>query len=117
MVSSSLGADARLRDLLQPRREMSQHGRLVGQSQAPEPLAVPVQPMRIGNFVPNRSRYVVYLGRQVATKNIEFLIEAYRRFRAQRAVTSLQLVLAGPTSASRSDDGIVDLFDPTITVL
>ncbi len=77
--------------------------------EAVEPPAKPAQPMRVGNFVPNRARYVVYLGRQVATKNIDFLIEAYRQFRAQRAVTSLQLVLAGPTSVSRSGDGIVDL--------
>ena len=81
--------------------------RVVGE--AVEPVAPPRSPMRVGGFAPNRSRYVLYLGRQVATKNIDFLIAAYELFRERRAATSLQLVLAGPTHLSRSDDGIVDL--------
>ena len=81
--------------------------RVVGE--AVEPVPPPRSQMRVGGFAPNRSRYVLYLGRQVATKNIDFLIAAYELFRERRAATSLQLVLAGPTHLSRSDDGIVDL--------
>ena len=81
--------------------------RVVGE--AVEPIAPPRSPIRIRGFTPHRSRYVLYLGRQVATKNIDFLITAYELFREQRAATSLQLVLAGPTSVSRNADGIVDL--------
>jgi glycosyltransferase involved in cell wall biosynthesis len=81
--------------------------RVVGE--AVEPVPPPQSSVRIGGFAPNRSRYVLYLGRQVATKNIDFLIAAYELFRERRVATSLQLVLAGPTSGSRSDDGIVDL--------
>ncbi len=77
--------------------------------EAVEPVPPPRAPIRIGGFAPNRSRYVLYLGRQVVTKNIDFLIAAYELFRERRAATSLQLVLAGPTNVSRSDDGIVDL--------
>ncbi len=77
--------------------------------EAVEPVPPPRIPARIGSFAPNRSRYVLFLGRQVATKNIDFLIAAYELFRERRAATSLQLVLAGPTSSSRTDDGIVDL--------
>jgi glycosyltransferase involved in cell wall biosynthesis len=81
--------------------------RVVGE--AVEPVAPPRSPLRIRDFTPHRSRYVLYLGRQVATKNIDFLIAAYELFRERRAATSLQLVLAGPTNASRGDDGVVDL--------
>jgi glycosyltransferase involved in cell wall biosynthesis len=81
--------------------------RVVGE--AVEPVPPPREPMRIGSFAPNRSRYVLYLGRQVATKNIDFLIAAFRLFRERRAATSLQLVLAGPTNSSRGEDGIIDL--------
>ncbi len=81
--------------------------RVIGE--AVEPVLPPRTPMRIGSFTPNRSRYVVYLGRQVATKNIDFLIAAYKLFRERKSATSLQLVLAGPTNVSRSEDGIIDL--------
>jgi glycosyltransferase involved in cell wall biosynthesis len=72
---------------------------------------VPVPPKRIAarGFVPHRSRYVLYLGRQDRSKNIDFLIEAFRLFRARRTSTSLQLVLAGPRSAAHGGDGILDL--------
>lgn len=78
-------------------------------SEAVEPIPPPRAPTRLGTFTPHRSRYVLYLGRQVATKNIDFLVNAYKLFRERRTATSLQLVLAGPTSISRSGDGIVDL--------
>ena len=76
---------------------------------AVEPVAPPPKPISIGSFAPHRSRYVLYLGRQDASKNIDFLIEAFRTFRERRVATSLQLVLAGPRSATRSGDGILVL--------
>ncbi len=81
--------------------------RVVGASV--EPVVPPTAPVAIAGFVPNRSRYVLYLGRQVATKNVDFLIEAYRLFRERRVATSLQLVLAGQRTTSHGGDGIVDL--------
>lgn len=76
---------------------------------AVEPVPPPPTPIAVGSFAPHRSRYVLYLGRQDASKNIDFLIEAFRTFRERRVATSLQLVLAGPRSATRSGDGILDL--------
>ena len=76
---------------------------------AVDPVVPPAAPMAIGGFVPHRARYVLYLGRQDQSKNIDFLIEAFNVFRARRVATSLQLVLAGPRSASHRDDGITDL--------
>ncbi|MGA2396041.1 MAG: glycosyltransferase family 4 protein [Candidatus Lustribacter sp.] len=76
---------------------------------AVEPVPPPATPMSIGSFAPHRSRYVLYLGRQDSSKNIDFLIEAFRAFRERRVATSLQLVLAGPRSATRTADGILDL--------
>ena len=76
---------------------------------AVEPVPPPATPISIGSFAPHRSRYVLYLGRQDASKNIDFLIEAFRTFRERRAASSLQLVLAGPRSSAHSGDGILDL--------
>ena len=76
---------------------------------AVEPVPPPAAPMSIGSFAPHRSRYVLYLGRQDASKNIDFLIEAFRTFRGRRVASSLQLVLAGPRAAAHSGDGILDL--------
>ena len=76
---------------------------------AVEPVSPPQAPASIGAFAPHRSRYVLYLGRQDASKNIDFLIEAFRTFRERRVATSLQLVLAGPRSSAHTGDGILDL--------
>jgi glycosyltransferase involved in cell wall biosynthesis len=76
---------------------------------AVEPVAPPVKPISVGGFAPHRSRYVLYLGRQDTSKNVDFLIEAFNTFRKRRVSTSLQLVLAGPRSATRTGDGILDL--------
>ena len=76
---------------------------------AVEPVPPPLAPASIGAFAPHRSRYVLYLGRQDASKNIDFLIEAFRTFRERRVATSLQLVLAGPRSSAHNGDGILDL--------
>jgi glycosyltransferase involved in cell wall biosynthesis len=76
---------------------------------AVEPVPPPPTPISVGSFAPHRSRYVLYLGRQDSSKNIDFLIEAFRTFRERRVATSLQLVLAGPRSAAHTGDGILDL--------
>jgi len=76
---------------------------------AVEPVPPPPAPIAVGSFAPHRSRYVLYLGRQDSSKNIDFLIEAFRTFRERRVGSSLQLVLAGPRSAAHSGDGILDL--------
>ncbi len=76
---------------------------------AVEPVAPPAKPLSIGSFAPHRSRYVLYLGRQDQSKNIDFLIEAFRTFRERRVASSLQLVLAGPRGAAHAGDGILDL--------
>ena len=76
---------------------------------AVEPVAPPPKPVAVGSFAPHRSRYVLYLGRQDQSKNIDFLIEAFRTFRELRVATSLQLVLAGPRAAAHNGDGILDL--------
>jgi glycosyltransferase involved in cell wall biosynthesis len=76
---------------------------------AVEPVPPPIAPLAIGQFAPHRSRYVLYLGRQDASKNIDFLIDAFRTFRERRVATSLQLVLAGPRGSAHTGDGILDL--------
>jgi glycosyltransferase involved in cell wall biosynthesis len=76
---------------------------------AVEPVPPPPAPITVGAFAPHRSRYVLYLGRQDQSKNIDFLIEAFRAFRERRVATSLQLVLAGPRGAAHNGDGILDL--------
>nr|QOL00464.1 hypothetical protein [uncultured organism] len=77
---------------------------------AVDPVAPPRTPLKIGSFVPHRARYVLYLGRQDRTKNTDFLLEAFARFRETRVGSALQLVLAGPRpSTYRDRDGVVAL--------
>jgi glycosyltransferase involved in cell wall biosynthesis len=76
---------------------------------AANPVVPPVKPVVPGGFVPQRSRYVLYLGRADASKNVDFLLAAFRAFRERRPATSLQLVLAGPRAAPHRGDGVVDL--------
>jgi glycosyltransferase involved in cell wall biosynthesis len=77
---------------------------------AVEPAQPPAAPAMVGTFAPHRSRYVLYLGRQDRTKNTDFLLDAFARFREQRVASSLQLVLAGAKPASlREVDGVVAL--------
>ncbi|MDT7602612.1 MAG: hypothetical protein QOF61_609 [Acidobacteriota bacterium] len=57
------------------------------------------------------ARFVLYLGRRDATKNIDLLLDAYRRFRADFPATDLRLVVAG-TGADSFDapsEGVFDL--------
>jgi glycosyltransferase involved in cell wall biosynthesis len=56
--------------------------------------------------------YVLYLGRRDRTKNTHLLTRAFRRFRASRPESRLQLVLAGQGFLERADTeiaGVVDL--------
>ena len=70
----------------------------------------PVRPIAIHGFVPQHSRYVLFLGRVDPTKNADLALEAFARFRTQRRTTSMQFVLAGPHAPGlRTGDGIVDL--------
>jgi glycosyltransferase involved in cell wall biosynthesis len=66
--------------------------------------------LSIKGFVPHRSRYILFLGRGDRTKNLEFAVDAFARFREQRRATALQFVVAGPHARHlRKVDGIVDL--------
>jgi glycosyltransferase involved in cell wall biosynthesis len=76
---------------------------------AVDAIAPPPAPVAIGAFAPHRSRYVLYLGRQDRSKNVDFLLDAFRTFREGRVATSLQLVLAGPHGAAHGGDGVLDL--------
>jgi glycosyltransferase involved in cell wall biosynthesis len=76
---------------------------------AASPVVPPAKPVAPGGFVPQRSRYVLYLGRADASKNVPFLLAAFRAFRERKPATSLQLVLAGPRAAPHRGDGVVDL--------
>ena len=76
---------------------------------AVDPIMPPRSRVSIDGFTPERSRYILALGRQGATKNTDFLIEAFTRFRATRP-TSLQLVLAGAKPPSlQAADGVIAL--------
>jgi len=56
-------------------------------------------------------KYVLYLGRRDTSKNVDLLVAAFIRFREKNALSSLQLVLAGPGQRSYADEksGIIDL--------
>jgi glycosyltransferase involved in cell wall biosynthesis len=66
---------------------------------------------RVNGFRPADHRYVLYLGRRDATKNVDVLVESFARFRRQCRMLSLELVLVGPGSRSFADPahGIHDL--------
>ena len=63
----------------------------------------------IGEFDPERSRYVLFLGRNRPEKNIDLLLDAYRRFAAFEPASDLQLVLAGEETQGERGRGIVGL--------
>ena len=77
-----------------------------------EPRAQPRQsPSRVRGFRPAEHRYVLYLGRRDATKNVDLLVESFARFRRQCRMLTLELVLVGPGRRSYGDGrhGIRDL--------
>ena len=82
---------------------------VVGQWVEDAPPARPVD--RIGSFRPRDHRYVLYLGRRDATKNVDMLVESFATFRRNERIATLELVLIGPGRHSFADPrhGIVDL--------
>lgn len=51
-------------------------------------------------------RYVLYLGRLCAAKNVDIIVKAFRDYRRYRPESRLQLVLAGDGDGFESDGGI-----------
>lgn len=49
----------------------------------------------IGNFTPEHQHYLLYLGRAAAEKNTDFLINAFRSYKALVPGSKIKLVLAG----------------------
>ncbi|MGD1068223.1 MAG: glycosyltransferase, partial [Vulcanimicrobiaceae bacterium] len=82
---------------------------VVGQWVEGAPPARPVE--RIGSFRPRDHRYVLYLGRRDATKNVDLLVESFAAFRRNERIATLELVLIGPGRRSFADPrhGINDL--------
>ena len=74
----------------------------------PQPRALP---QRVRGFRPARHRYVLYLGRRDATKNVDLLVESCARFRRHSRMSTLELVVVGPGTRSFADarHGIADL--------
>ncbi len=72
---------------------------------------LPAFAARVGAFRPATERYVLYLGRQDAAKNVPMLVQAFAAFRRRQPTSQLKLVLAGerPVSYGDSSRAIVDL--------
>lgn len=68
-------------------------------------------PNKVASFELSANRYILYLGRRDATKNVDMLIGAFRRFQDNCPDSSLKLVLAGPGERSYNGtaQGLVDL--------
>jgi len=76
-----------------------------------QPLADAVETRApIGNFIPEDSDYIFYLGRQMEGKNIALLTEAFRRFRHLEPASPLRLVLAGE-GAERTENALGDVVN------
>ena len=72
------------------------------------PPTVPQE--NVQGFIPKRERYVLYVGRQDATKNINLAVAAFDAYRRRYRTSELKLVLVGDRSASFArHEGIVDL--------
>ncbi|MEA2784718.1 MAG: hypothetical protein QOF71_822 [Candidatus Eremiobacteraeota bacterium] len=77
-----------------------------------ESASIPLRlPQRVRGFSPAEHRYVLYLGRRDATKNVDLLVESFARFRRHCRMQTLELVLVGPGGRSFHDvrHGIHDL--------
>lgn len=70
-----------------------------------------ILPQRVRGFRPADHRYVLYLGRRDATKNVDLLVESFARFRRHCRMLTLELVLVGPGTRTFDDPrhGIRDL--------
>lgn len=66
---------------------------------------------RAGGLDLAAERYILYLGRRDAGKNLDLLLESFASFRRNEPMSELQLLLAGPGRTSFDDRprGIVDL--------
>jgi glycosyltransferase involved in cell wall biosynthesis len=67
-------------------------------------------PTQLAAALPERlrgARFVLYLGRRDATKNVPLLVRAFAQFRAAHTNADLQLVLAGPGADSFADGASV----------
>jgi glycosyltransferase involved in cell wall biosynthesis len=60
-------------------------------------------PLSVRGFRPKDHRYVLYLGRRDATKNVDLLVESFARFRRNCRMLTLELVVAGPGTRSFRD--------------
>lgn len=80
--------------------------RQAGASSTDERLVSAALPARLRG-----ARFVLYLGRRDATKNVDLLLRAFRRFKADSPDSDLSLVLAGAGVASfhAPDEGVFDL--------
>ncbi len=55
----------------------------------------------VDGFIPEETRYVLYLGRLSDEKNVGFLVDAFREYRRMEPQSQLRLVLAGRNDASQ----------------
>lgn len=83
--------------------------RVVGAGVDPGPDSGSVR--SIQTFDPRSERFVLYLGRQEPTKNIDLLVSSFRAYRSRRPFSTLKLVLAGQHGHSlvNSSNGVVNL--------
>jgi glycosyltransferase involved in cell wall biosynthesis len=75
-----------------------------------DPYADPSSVRSIQSFDPRNERFVLYLGRQEPTKNIDLLVSSFRTYRSRRPFSTLKLVLAGQPGHSHvnSSNGVVN---------
>lgn len=73
--------------------------------------AVSMKRISINGATPEAAPFVLYLGRRADTKNVSFLVRAFRGYRLTFPNSTLQLVLAGPGAVNYGDKsaGILDL--------
>jgi glycosyltransferase involved in cell wall biosynthesis len=81
---------------------------VVGAGVEPLPEA---RPTAVRDFDPQNERFVVYVGRQEAAKNVDLLVQGFRAYRSRRPLSDFKLVLAGQHSRSivNSSNGIINL--------
>lgn len=76
-------------------------------------IGLGVEPSSIAGELPAgvRAPYLVFVGRRDVTKNVDFLVDSFRRYRENGSSKELSLVLAGPGEQSYDDreNGIIDL--------
>ena len=77
-------------------------------------IEVDQTPVRIDSvkfFKPKETRFILYLGRRDATKNVDFLVQIFVQYKQQNPKSTLLLVMAGPgkTSFDHRETGIFDL--------